>query len=75
MTCHFNIDKQKVLYIYLEHDFRNVFCLMQQRLYDVWGDAQLQIFLSFLCILCREPLSQFRLNNQGKIAQALKNWK
>jgi hypothetical protein len=33
ITYNFNIDK-KILCIYLEHYFRNVLCLMQNKLYD-----------------------------------------
>ena len=72
MTYHFNTDKLKILCTYLEHDFRNVLCLMQKRLYDGRSDAQRQIFLSFLCILYSETLCQFKLNSQGEMAQALK---
>jgi len=46
---------------------------MQKRLCDGRSDAQRQIFISFLCIFYHELLRQFRLNSQGKMAQALKN--
>jgi hypothetical protein len=49
---------------------------MRNRLHGRCSEAQRYIFLSFcVCILNYDPPCNFRLNNQGKMTPALRNFK